>query len=122
MAAIAAETRNRQGGWTVANTRVMRPLDCQDGFTPADRHAVRLHKLLGPRAFHVLQEEFGGKRVWVPKPGARFPCAACRTRGKCARRWKSAGRRPEVIAKHLGVSVKTVYRLLEAKARRRRGR
>ncbi|MBI4423200.1 MAG: helix-turn-helix domain-containing protein [Elusimicrobia bacterium] len=95
----------------------MRPrekdVDCRYGFEPEDRHAIRLLKLLGPRAFQALQTEFGGMRVWVPKPGARFPCGACRTREACARRWRQEGQTPAKIARHLGVSVKTVYRLLD---------
>ncbi|MBI5200147.1 MAG: helix-turn-helix domain-containing protein [Elusimicrobia bacterium] len=91
----------------------MHSLNCRWGFEPADRHAIRLLEILGSRAFTRLQEEFGGKRVWVPKAGARFPCAACNVRSSCVKRWRKAGRTPQAIAEHLGVSAKTVYRLLD---------
>lgn len=97
-------------------------MNCRWGFEPADRHAIRLLELLGPRAFRALQEEFGGKRVWVPKAGARFPCAACKVRGGCVHRWAKQGRSPAAIAEHLGVSAKTVYRLLDLKGRKRSSR
>lgn len=100
----------------------MRSVDCRWGFEPADRHAIRLLELLGPRAFHALQEEFGGKRVWVPKRGARFPCAACKVREGCVVRWWKQGKAPNDIATHLGVSSKTVYRLLDLKGRSGSGR
>lgn len=97
----------------------MRSLNCRWGFEPADRHAIRLLEILGPRAFNALQEEFGGKRVWVPKPGARFPCAACNVRAGCVHRWWKQGKNPKDIAVHLGVSSKTVYRLLDLKGQER---
>lgn len=97
-------------------------MNCRWGFVPADRHAIRLLELLGPRAFRSLQEEFGGKRVWVPKSGARFPCAACKVRGGCVKRWRKAGRTPQAIATDLGVSAKTVYRLLDLHGHTRRKR
>ena len=97
----------------------MHSLNCRWGFEPADRHAIRLLQILGSRAFTALQEEFGGKRVWVPKAGARFPCAACGVRAACVKRWRKAGRTPQAIAEHLGVSAKTVYRLLDLKGQER---
>lgn len=100
----------------------MHSMNCKWGFIPADRHAIRLLDLLGSRAFNALQEEFGGKRVWVPKAGARFPCAACKVRAGCVKRWRKAGRSPQLIAEHLGVSSKTVYRLLDLNGHTRSSR
>lgn len=100
----------------------MHSLNCRWGFQAADRHAIRLLELLGPRAFTALQDEFGGKRVWVPKAGARFPCAACKVRSGCVKRWRKAGRTPQAIAEHLGVSAKTIYRLLDLSGQRRSSR
>lgn len=92
----------------------MRSARCRWGFVSEDRHAIRLLEVLGPRAMRALQDEFGGKRVWVPKAGARMPCAACKVRAECVRRWRREGRSPRAIAEYLGVSPKTVYRLLDS--------
>lgn len=97
----------------------MYSLNCRWGFKAADRHAIRLLRILGPKSFKILQEEFGGKRIWVPKRGARYPCAACKTRLECAKRWRAEGDSPTKIAEHLGVSIKTVYRLLDGFGRTR---
>ncbi len=91
-------------------------LSCPGKFTAEDSDVARLLKLLGPAKFKVLQKAFGGRRVWVPKGGTRLSCMTCRERDRCIRDWRRQGKPVEEISNFLGVSPKTVYRVLERDA------
>lgn len=81
---------------------------------PVDSDAARLLKILGSRRLGALQAAFGGRRLWIPKAGSNLRCSVCRTRDECIRTWRKQGVGIPVIAKRLGVSSKTVYRVLGA--------
>lgn len=61
-----------------------------------------------------LQAAFGGRRIWIPKAGSTLRCSICRDRDRCIRSWRGQGQPIANIAKRLGVSPKTVYRVLSA--------
>jgi hypothetical protein len=88
---------------------------CTFAFRPADTDGARLLKVLGARRLADLQAAFGGKRVWIPKSGANTRCTVCALRDRCIRAWRRRGLPVENIARSLGVSAKTVYRVLRAK-------
>lgn len=81
------------------------------GRSETSQTAVLLN-LLGRRNFKALQRALGGRRIWIPKGGARIPCAACSTRDECIRAWKREGRSVAAISRHLGISPKTSYRVI----------
>lgn len=64
----------------------------------------------------ALQDAFGGRRVWIPKPEAKVRCLSCRSRDRCIRAWRREGRPVGSIARSLGISQQTVYRVLGLKA------
>jgi hypothetical protein len=92
-------------------------ISCPRQFTPEDSDVSRLLRVLGPAKFKDLQKAFGGRRVWVPKGGTRLSCMTCKERDVCIREWRRQGKPVDTISKHLGVSPKTVYRVLERDAR-----
>ncbi len=81
-------------------------------FQPDDTDGARLLKLLGARRLALLQAAFGGQRVWVPKSGVNMRCIACRLRDRCIREWRKRGLPVAGIARSLGISAQTVYRVL----------
>lgn len=85
---------------------------CSSSHQPIDSDAARLLKLLGSRRLAALQVAFGGRRLWIPKVGSNLRCSVCRYRDQCIRSWRSQGLSIAVIARRLGVSPKTVYRVL----------
>ncbi|MBI3553412.1 MAG: helix-turn-helix domain-containing protein [Elusimicrobia bacterium] len=91
----------------------MTPIECPAQYEPAMTDSARLLKLLGKRKFTILQEVFGGRRIWIPKAGARPDCSTCARRDRCIVEWRQQKRPVDSIARHLGVSPKTVYRVLE---------
>jgi hypothetical protein len=89
----------------------MRDAGCPFRYEPAAVDAARLLAVLGRRRLAALQAAFGGKRVWIPKAGSRLPCLACVSRDRCIRAWRREGRPAAEIARRLGLSLKTVYRV-----------
>lgn len=89
---------------------------CTFAFRPSDTDGARLLKVLGARRLAELQAAFGGKRVWIPKAGANTRCIVCTLRDRCIRTWRRRGLPVENIARSLGVSAKTVYRVLRGGA------
>ncbi len=85
---------------------------CSSSPQPIDSDAARLLKILGSRRLASLQAAFGGRRLWIPKAGSNIRCSVCRYRDQCIRAWRSQGLSIATIAKRLGVSPKTVYRVL----------
>jgi hypothetical protein len=85
---------------------------CLSALLPVDSDAARLLKILGSRRLSALQAAFGGRRLWIPKAGSNLRCSVCRTRDECIRSWRKQGVSIAGIAKRLGVSAKTVYRVL----------
>lgn len=85
---------------------------CAASPQPIDSDAARLLKLLGSRRLALLQAAFGGRRLWIPKAGSNLRCSVCRFRDQCIRTWRGQGLSIAAIAKRLGVSPKTVYRVL----------
>ncbi|MCM2304132.1 MAG: helix-turn-helix domain-containing protein [Elusimicrobia bacterium] len=85
---------------------------CAASPSPIDSDAARLLKILGTRRLAALQAAFGGRRLWIPKAGSNLRCSVCRHRDQCIRTWRSQGLSIGVIARRLGVSPKTVYRVL----------
>ncbi len=94
----------------------MSTLNCPSHYTAADNDAARLLSLLGEPKFTALQKAFGGRRIWIPKAGTRPSCLTCCQRDKCIKDWRKQHRPVADIARHLGVSPKTVYRVLERDA------
>jgi hypothetical protein len=94
--------------------RVVAKTRCTYAFRPADTDGARLLKVLGARRLAALQAAFGGKRVWVPKSGANMRCVVCSLRDRCIRAWRRRGLPVENIARSLGVSAQTVYRVLRS--------
>ena len=90
----------------------MKPLPCPSSYHSQDSELSQLVRLLGRHKFAQLQEVFGGRRLWIPKPGVRFPCRICRQRNPCIRAWRKQGHPVESISGHLGISPKTAYRIL----------
>ena len=88
-----------------------KPLACPADYCAKDSTIARLLEALGREDFRLLQKHFGGERLWIPKTGARPSCAACRWRNRCVRTWRGQGLSIAVIARHLGVSAKTIYRI-----------
>jgi Mor family transcriptional regulator len=88
---------------------------CTHSFQPSDTDGARLLHILGARRLAALQAAFGGTRVWIAKPEANIRCVVCRQRDRCIRTWRERGLPVATIAKKLGVSPKTVYRVLRAK-------
>ena len=88
-------------------------ISCPSRYVAAEADAAVLLKLLGGTKFAALQKTFGGRRIWIPKAGARPSCLTCKERDKCIITWRQQGQRVDLIARHLGVSAKTVYRVLE---------
>lgn len=74
-----------------------------------------LLKVLGSRRLAALQAVLGGKRVWIPKAGVNFRCSVCSRRDDCIRAMRRQGIPVENISRRLGVSPKTVYRVLRTK-------
>jgi hypothetical protein len=89
------------------------PISCPKRYRAADSDAAWLFKFLGPAKFAALQQRFGGRRLWVPKAGTRASCLTCLDRDACILEWRASGRRVDEIGRYLGVSPKTVYRVLE---------
>lgn len=87
--------------------------DCAGPRTPNARKAGRLLAIIGPKKFQEVQRALGGDSVWIPHPRVRADCFACRSRDACIRAWRSRGIRAADISRRLGVSLKTVYRVLE---------
>jgi len=87
---------------------------CQNSLQPIDSDAARLLKILGSRRLSALQTAFGGRRLWIPKAGSNLRCSVCRFRDDCIRSWRKQGVSIANIAKRLGVSPKTVYRVIGA--------
>ena len=85
---------------------------CPASHQPRDSDAARLLKLLGSRRLAALQVAFGGRRLWIPKVGSNLRCSVCGTRDQCIRSWRGQGLSVASISKRLGVSPKTVYRVL----------
>ena len=85
---------------------------CAASPSPIDSDAARLLKILGTRRLAALQAAFGGRRLWIPKAGSNLRCSVCRHRDQCIRTWRGQGLSIGVIARRLGVSPKTVYRVL----------
>lgn len=85
---------------------------CSLGFDSNGTDAARLFQILGPRRFSQIQAVFGGKKIWIPKAGANLRCQACRLRNDCIRTWRKRGTSVEEIARRMGLSVKTIYRVL----------
>ncbi len=98
----------------------MKTFRCPARYRCDSSGAAELLKLLGPKKFLLVQEVFGGRRMWIPKKGSRLPCAACAERPACIRHWRKGGRTPAAIADHLGISQKSVYRILGARSQGRR--
>lgn len=88
---------------------------CAASPQPIDSDAARLLKLLGSRRLAVLQAAFGGRRLWIPKAGSNLRCSVCRYRDQCIHTWRAQGLSIASIAKRLGVSPKTIYRVLGTK-------
>ncbi len=91
----------------------MRPIACPDAHAGKDSDAALLLRLVGSRTFAFLQRAFGGRRVWIPKQGARLACKTCRLRDECIRLWRRQGHSASEIARYLRISPKTVYRVLK---------
>ena len=85
---------------------------CLASHKPRDSDAAQLLKILGSRRLSALQAAFGGRRLWIPKSGSNLRCSVCDTRDQCIRTWRGQGLSIASIAKRLGVSPKTVYRVL----------
>ncbi|MEK7232745.1 MAG: helix-turn-helix domain-containing protein [Elusimicrobiota bacterium] len=81
-------------------------------FQPIDSDAARLLKLLGARRMAAIQAALGGRRIWIPKSGINPRCAVCGLRDECIRAWRRQGMSVARIAKRVGISAKTVYRVL----------
>lgn len=88
---------------------------CTYAFRPADADGARLLKVLGARRLAALQAAFGGKRVWVPKSGTNMRCIVCRLRDRCIRAWRRRGVPVDNIARSLGISSQTIYRVLRVR-------
>ncbi|MBI3564152.1 MAG: hypothetical protein HY079_03035 [Elusimicrobia bacterium] len=88
---------------------------CTFAFRPTDTDGARLLAVLGARRFGELQAAFGGRRIWIPKSGVNMRCIVCSLRDRCIRTWRRRGMPAENIARSLGLSAKTVYRVLRAK-------
>ena len=91
-------------------------LKCPSRFAAEDSDVLLLRKALGRGPFVALQKAFGGRRIWIPKSGTRPSCLTCCQRDKCIKDWRKQHRPVADIARHLGVSPKTVYRVLERDA------
>lgn len=102
------------GGRSVAYATLVTRTRCQNSLQPIDSDAARLLKLLGSRRLSALQSAFGGRRLWIPKAGSNLRCSVCRFRDDCIRSWRKQGVSIANIAKRLGVSPKTVYRVIGA--------
>ncbi|MEQ1919605.1 MAG: helix-turn-helix domain-containing protein [Elusimicrobiota bacterium] len=87
-------------------------LRCASSLQPVDSDAARLLKILGAKRLAAFQAAFGGRRLWIPKAGTNLRCAVCTQRDQCIRTWRSQGQGIASIAKRLGISSKTVYRIL----------
>ena len=103
-------------GRNVALTGRMAKSRCTFSFRPADTDGARLLEVLGARRLAALQAAFGGKRVWIPKTGANIRCVVCSQRDRCIRTWRRRGLPVDTISRKLGVSPKTIYRVLRAKS------
>ena len=90
----------------------MPSIRCAASPRPIDSDVARLLKLLGSRRLALLQAAFGGRRLWIPKAGSNLRCSVCRFRDQCIHTWRKQGVIIVDIAKRLGVSPKTVYRVL----------
>ncbi len=102
--------RSRQGRLFRCEPKCM--TTCPARFSAVGSDAARLLKVLGQARFERLQKAFGGRRLWIPKSGTHYPCGACSRRVRCIRRWRKQGRPARAIAERLGLSPKTVYRVL----------
>ena len=87
---------------------------CTYEFRADGTDGARLLEVLGADALERLQTAFGGRRVWIPKRGVRLRCSVCVSRDRCIRAWHGDGVPVPSIARGLGVSVKTVYRVLRS--------
>lgn len=87
---------------------------CTYEFRSDGTDGARLLEVLGADALERLQTAFGGKRLWVPKRGVKLRCSVCATRDRCIRTWRRDGLPVPHIARGLGVSAKTVYRVLRS--------
>lgn len=89
--------------------------DCAD-FKPNHSDSAQLFKILGPKRFSVLQAAFGGRKVWVPKAGNSTGCQSCGKRNSCIFIWRRTGVSAAAIAARVGLSTKTVYRVLRSRS------
>ncbi|MBI3565350.1 MAG: hypothetical protein HY079_09160 [Elusimicrobia bacterium] len=87
---------------------------CTYEFEADGTDGAKLLEVLGAEALERLQTAFGGRRVWIPKRGVRLRCAVCTLRDRCIRTWHRDGVPVPNIARGLGVSPKTVYRVLRS--------
>ncbi len=87
---------------------------CSLGFNSNGSDAALLFQVLGPRRFAKLQAVFGGQKVWIPKAGANLRCQACKLRDECIRRWRKRGSSVDAISRRMGLSPKTIYRVLRS--------
>jgi hypothetical protein len=79
---------------------------------PDDSDGATLLRILGPERVAALQAALGGKRVWIPKAGINFESSVCSMRDDCINTMRRQGLPVETISERLGVSPKTVYRVL----------
>ena len=84
-------------------------MNCRKSYEPKRSDLAVLLAVIGRRRFARLQKELGGRRLWIPKPGARLACMACVRRDECIYVWRKEGRKASEVASFLGLSPKTVF-------------
>lgn len=75
--------------------------------------AAELLAILGTEKFRVLQQRFGGQRIWIPKPGGPVLCKQCPERDEHIRELHRLGKPVAWIAEKFGLSNKRVYGIIE---------
>lgn len=90
-------------------------------FRPKEKNAARMLRIVGLQKFMALREEFGGKRVSIPRSGGVWAGGLCAVRDRCIAQWHRQGLSAEAIAAALKMKPETVARILRA-SRRSHGR